>query len=302
MIGKYKIYKNGVLEREQENLITTFGKKYILKYLSNQVPNIGDSIAVGVSNTAATIGDLTLGFEFSRGLINVRSALVTSGIVIKAELDDTVGGLIYEMGLFPTVSNSSSGQFGTKVLSQCDPSLETWVGVGAGFIGADTTGPSRIGTEMVGIDATASSNINAIFQPFSENMEGYSPLDQLSLAYYNQNSSCNGITVSLLSDSSNYISYTFVPSSVGYFIKSWPFSSMITTGNPDLTNIATLQVNVSANSGGAALISLDGLIITDVDIYQDYGLISHSILTTPLAKLPDDTIEIEYYMDFTING
>lgn len=295
MIGTYSIYKNKVLVAKKCNLITTFGQTYILGYLASQVPTIGSAIAVGTSNTAANVADLTLGFEFSRGTIDIRS--INSGTVLmKASLDTTVGGLIYELGLFPTVSNSAAGQYGTKMLAQCDPTLEAW------SVGVANTSNFRIGTASLELDVTSGTTVNSLFSPFTENLSGYSVVDQFSLGYFINDVHASNITIQFQTDAADYYQYSFSPSTIsGYHIQSWNKTNFTTVGSPDISNINSVNISVTA-AGGNSVVEIDGLLITDKDIYQDYGLISHAILGSPVSKAPDETLDVEYSLAFTVNG
>lgn len=80
MIGTYRIYKNGELVCEKSNLITNFGKDTIWKYLSNSVSDWGGALAMGSGNTAATVTDTALAFEFARTAVLLKSPISSATV------------------------------------------------------------------------------------------------------------------------------------------------------------------------------------------------------------------------------
>lgn len=66
-------------------------------------------------------------------------------------------------------------------------------------------------------------------------------------------------------------------------------------GSPDLTNITSIGVEVTAGSGGNTVVYFDGLRVNDEDTFDpQYGLIARHVLTTPLKKPSGRPVDIEY--------
>jgi hypothetical protein len=57
-------------------------------------------------------------------------------------------------------------------------------------------------------------------------------------------------------------------------------------------------VGIKSKSSGASNVLLDGLILNDDDRYNtQYGLISRSVLSTPIVKVLGTEMDIEYKID-----
>ena len=73
------------------------------------------------------------------------------------------------------------------------------------------------------------------------------------------------------------------------------YSSGYGLGSPDQTSIVKIGVGVKAKASGASTVLFDGLRINDEDAFRtDYGLISRSVLTTPIVKTLGKQMVIEY--------
>ena len=73
------------------------------------------------------------------------------------------------------------------------------------------------------------------------------------------------------------------------------YSSGYGSGSPDQTSIVKIGVGVKAKLTGATTVLFDGLRINDEDAFRtDYGLISRSVLSTPIVKTLGKQMVIEY--------
>src|SRR5665647_3682267 len=87
MKGSYRFYQDGALVGEVENLITTAGKIYIMKYLAGYVQSIAQGLAIGLGATAATVADTSLAFEWSRVPILMTSAdYANTAIIFRGQI------------------------------------------------------------------------------------------------------------------------------------------------------------------------------------------------------------------------
>jgi len=75
MYGVYRVYKDGEMISESNNLITSNGKDVIHQYMAGIIQDWASSIAVGAYDTAATINDYKLKYEISRFGITTRSPI-----------------------------------------------------------------------------------------------------------------------------------------------------------------------------------------------------------------------------------
>ena len=117
LFGEYTVYQDGEEVCKSKNLITKFGKRYLTQYLAGQSNTNLRDIAIGIGSTEASINDTQLGFEFYRSPVTMSSidiqtssstGLSTYGVVYKTTVPVDVSGVIKELGLFPTVSLSST--------------------------------------------------------------------------------------------------------------------------------------------------------------------------------------------------
>jgi hypothetical protein len=75
MHGVYRLYKDGEMIAESNNLITSNGKDVIHQYMAGIIQDWASSIAIGAYDTAATINDYKLKYEISRFGITTRSPI-----------------------------------------------------------------------------------------------------------------------------------------------------------------------------------------------------------------------------------
>jgi hypothetical protein len=74
--------------------------------------------------------------------------------------------------------------------------------------------------------------------------------------------------------------------------------SNASTANVDPSNINQIGVVITPTSGESTSVGLDALRVNDEDTFNpDFGLISRSILSTPLVKLAGRQVDVEYRLD-----
>jgi hypothetical protein len=129
-------------------------------------------------------------------------------------------------------------------------------------------------------------------------LSGYSVNDSLTLAYKKADNNTSKIRIKFYSSSSAYYYADFIPSGsnedkVQSVSMSDVFNNIV--GSPDLTNITSIGVEVTAGSGGNTVVYFDGLRVNDEDTFDpQYGLIARHILTTPLKKPSGRPVDVEY--------
>lgn len=93
--GQFVARIDGVEIARSNNVVTNFGKDAILKYLCGTIPNWGGALAVGAGNTAASVADTRLAFEFSRNIVNLRAPSYSiDAAVAQASLTSNVVTLV----------------------------------------------------------------------------------------------------------------------------------------------------------------------------------------------------------------
>ena len=306
MFGEYVFYDNDKEIYRSKNLLTKFGKRYLTQYLAGQSNTNLKDIALGVGSTTATVNDTQLGFEFYKSPVSMSSidiqtssstGLSTYGVVYKTTIPVDVAGTINEVGLFPTVSLGST-DYASNSISTFENN-QSWTDSLGAYPSTTTTPFPKIGTSYLSIGASASQS-KEYFYNFNIDVSGYSALDSLTLAYYQSDTNLDYVFVRMYDSNNSYYEIRYSGDlSVGYKIKSLTlnnlYSSGFGSGTPDQTSIVKISCGVKAKSSGATVALFDGMRINDEDSFRtDYGMISRSVLTTPITKSLGKQMVIEY--------
>ncbi|QQO39729.1 minor tail protein [Streptomyces phage Belfort] len=297
MRGVYRFYQDGNLIAEQPNLITTEGQRLILRYLAGQSPSLGAAIGIGVSSVAATVNDTMLGFEVERVPVNLRNADYTNTMVIfKGTIDQDVVVNIYEMGLWSAAANNLSGEFDSRLLTTFDLELEAWSNVVA-----DTTA-NRTSVDAVRVNAGISSTTNASLD-VDMDLSGYSANDTFLLAFSKPNNNINTIKLifeDVIGGGNASLTKTVSSLGTGYNILQFRKGDFTITGTFSWETITRMSFDVTAG-GTAGYVILDGLRVEDLDTpNQDFTLVSHAILGSPIQKTNVAPMDVEYALDFNV--
>lgn len=292
MRGIYKFYQNGELIAQQENLITTEGKKAVLRYLAGQTGTLAQSLAVGTGQTAAAVGDLRLVFEVARQNITVTSPdFINQKLIFKATLPQEVEGNIYEVGAFTLSQYDTTG----RTLLNFDADTEPW---SAGTFPTDTT---RIGADSLRVNAALSTTTTSSLTNVLFDVSDFRDPDLFTMAYVPQDANLASLKIRLKTDASNYFEYTFTGLTTGYKVESFARNQMTKTGSPTWDNITSVDLLVTAKAAGATNVDFDGLRIDAAGIVNpDNVMISRTVLGTPVTKLGGMEMDVEYSLDVTI--
>lgn len=304
--GEYFFYEDGKEIYRSKNILTKFGKRYITQYLAGKSTSNLKDIALGVGSTAATINDTQLEFEFYKSVVNMSSVDIqtsqltgesTYGIVYKSTVPVDVAGVISEVGLFPSVTFGSTDYAGNSI-STFENNQE-WYDSNKEFAQALTSSEPKIGTYYISIGAASSQSKN-YFYNFNLDISGYSSNDSLTLAYYQPDLNLDYVFVRTYDSNDRYYEIRYPSNnSIGYKINSLTLNNLYTSGygngTPDNESIVKISVGVKAKSSGSTNVLFDGLRINDEDAFRsDYGLISRSVLSTPIVKTLGKQMDIEY--------
>lgn len=306
VFGEYVFYDDNKEVYRSKNLLTKFGKRYITQFLAGQSSTSLKDIAIGVGSTTATVNDTQLGFEFYRSPVTLNSidiqtssstGLSTYGVIHKTTIPVDVAGIINEVGLFPSVSLGST-DYASNSISTFENN-QSWSDSTGAFAPSVSTPSPQIGTSYLSIGASASQT-KEYFYNFNLDISGYSALDSMTLAYYQSDTNLDYVFIRTYDSNNNYYEIRYPgSSSVGYKINSLTlnnlYSSGFGSGTPDQTSIVKISVGVKSKSSGATAALFDGLRINDEDSFRtDYGMISRSVLTTPITKSLGKQMVIEY--------
>jgi hypothetical protein len=304
--GEYVFYEDGKEIGRTKNLLTKYGKRFLTSYLAGAVPFDNKDIAIGIGNTAASVNNTQLEFEFYRSAVNLGSidiqtdsgtGVSTYAVVYKTTIPSDVVGNIYEIGLFPTATDGNS-DYSSRFISTFENNLN-WLD-DSGLSATTVTTPSpRIGNTWFSISATSnSSNKYSLSTPFD--LTGYSQNDSLTLAFKQQDTNLDYVFVRFYSSLTDYYEMRFAGNSsllnkVTTSLLSNLYSSGFTSGSPDSESIIKISIGAKAKSSGATTVLLDGLRINDEDTFNTYSsIISRSVLSNPIVKSYGREIDVEY--------
>ncbi len=301
--GTYIYYENGKEIYRSSNVITKYGKRFLTNFIAGTDSFSSKAMAFGVDSTAATENDTRLGFEFYRtpvlfGSTDIQTANETTSysVVYKATIPQDVAGYITEVGLYPQFRESQSS-FDSKFILDFESQLD-WTNTPL-----ITLDESRIGEYLLKMSSNATSakeyktNIQAL------DLSGYSVNDTLRLAFIKYDANLQNIIIKFYSSDLDFYSVTISPASgTGYKLSSGitldNLFSNASTANVDPTNINKIGITITPTSGQSTSVGLDALRINDEDTFNpNFGLISRSILTTPLVKLAGRQVDVEYRLD-----
>lgn len=292
-------------------MITKFGKRFLSSYLAGMVGSQTKDLAFGIDSTAVQTNgnDTRLGFEFYRipvsfGSIDIQTDLSgnsTYSVVYQATIPQDVSGIIKEIGLYPSIK-SSINNYDSKFIADFENNLMWFKSDGSNPELVATTTASvkpRVGSYFSKVAVSASQSVEFLCSYSGLDLSGYTASDSLSIAYNQENTNLDSIVFKFYSSDSSYYSATFAgAASVTEPNKiSKVLFSTLTANNAyaDLSSIIKIGVTVTAKSSGQAIVYLDALRIDDEDTFDaNFGLISRSVLSSPVEKVAGKPADIEY--------
>ena len=309
--GQYRILSNGIELARADNVITTLGKRSILRYLAGLDSSFAGAIGVGCSASipnSPSVDDIHLGFEFARAPVTVTSVDYSNqDVIFKATLPTGQAGKVYEMGLFTYLDNKEAGAFSSKLLSSCGSS-ELWTATPSA-LAYDTTN-YRVGPEALLADITTSSGTQTFTSSVRFNLAGYSYTDEFGLAFVTYYNYIENIQVKFTNSSGTTMVGTFTPAShtAGTNVAQMQLVKLsklsFTNSSSDWSEIVTLQILVTAKSSASATnrgkVAVDGLRVYDNDtISSQYSLVSRAAVT-PVTKVASTPLDLEYRLRFSL--
>lgn len=302
-------------------MITKFGKRFLTSYLSGNNSFSTKELALGIGSTTpnAKGNDTRLEFEFYRLPVELSSFdVVQTGvdldgdpvysysIIYKSTIPQDISGVVSEIGLYPG-GRSSFNNFDSKFVTSFTNNFNWSDGTSNPISQSNTvdgsgnyTFLSKIGDTMVKIDSLSGASKEYTNSLISYDLSGYSVNDTIVIAYKKVDNNLSKIRVKFYSSDLAYYYVDFTPASgTGDKIQSLSlnnlFSNYTAAPNlPDPSSITKIGVEVTA-SGGNTSVYFDGIRINDEDTFDPtFGMISRSVLSTPLIKKPGRPVDIEY--------
>lgn len=304
--GTYIFYEDGKEIYRSSNVITKFGKRFFTNVIAGNIPNDLKDIAIGIDSTTATQNDTRLGFEFYRLPVTLSSTDIqtttgtTYSVVYKTTIPQDIAGTIAEVGLYPQ-TRSSVVNFDSKFISDFNNYLNWTSYTGYNPI-IDTTN-QKIGSNILKMNSNGTSS-DEFYTYLTLDLSGYSLNDTIRLAYYKYDDHLDNIGIEFYhTENSYYLATITPPVGTGYFISDdITIGSILegSVGQADASQISKIGIVINPKAGQSSSIAVDGLRINDEDTFDPiFGLISRSVLSSPIVKLAGRQVDIEYKLDLS---
>jgi hypothetical protein len=302
-------------------MITKFGKRFLTSYISGINEFVSKELALGIGSIApnAKGNDTRLNFEFYRLPVELSSFNILEDgvdgdgdpvynyfVTYKSTIPQDVSGVISEIGLYPG-DRLSFNNFDSKFITSFTNQFNWFSGSDNPTSQGNTqdangayTFLSKVSDSMIRVDVTSGQTKEYINSFISNDISGYSINDTIAIAYKKADNNVSKIRVKFYSSDLAYYYVDFTPESgTGDKIQTLTlnnlFSNYTAAPNlPDPSSIIKIGVATTA-SGGNTTVYFDAIRINDEDTFDPgYGLISRSVLSTPLIKKPGRPVDIEY--------
>lgn len=318
--GLFKFYQNGELIGEAQNSLTQVGRILAIKTLMGAIPSFGTSIGVGVSSVGnqtavdGLIPDTRLGFKVASSPVigsNLDNNPNYDVILFKSKLTDSLSYRIYEVGLFSDPLLSGATGYKDELVLGFENEDNLYLVSNGTFLNDDSytdntnifiTGANhttygdkfRIGRRALVLNGSGAVGTSNGFV----GLDQYDDLDKVTLSFY----SAGGVTIAARFYTDNsYRQYTFTSSTSGYHVISSDLGAGTTSGSGfDWASISKVEVQRTSGSSYAVL---DGLKLENVNLLDtNRGMVSRAVLPTPIVKLSNIPVDIEYTLRIGFNG
>jgi hypothetical protein len=302
-------------------MITKFGKRFLTSYLSGNNSFSSKEIALGIGSTSpnAKGNDTRLNFEFYRLPVELSSFDVLQNgvdgdgdpiyeyfVTYKSTIPQDVSGVVSEIGLYPG-GRQSLNNFDSKFITSFTNEFNWFSGSNNPTSQGNTqnssgeyTFLSKVSDSMIKVDVTSGQTKEYINSLISDDISGYSINDTIAIAYKKSDNNVSKIRVKFYSSDLAYYYVDFTPESgTGDKIQSLSLDNLFNnyTASPNLPDPSSItKIGVATTAtGGNTTVYFDAIRINDEDTFDPgYGLISRSVLSTPLIKKPGRPVDIEY--------
>ena len=310
--GTYIFYQDGKEIYRSANLITKSGKRYLTNFIAGNIPSPFKDLAFGIQSTAATDDDTRLKFEFYRcpvilnGTdIQTTGATTTYSVIYKATIPQGVSGVISEVGLYPS-TRTSLNNYDSKFLTDFS-SFVDWVSYNGynpePMLNISGTTYTKIGDNILKMSSNGTATEEYVLNT-NLDLSGYSVKDTITLAYYKFDNNLDSIGIEFYHTDNDYYTATITPPvGTGYKVSediTLADLFLNSTNAADASQIRKIGIVINPKSGLSTEVGMDGLRINDEDTFDpNFGLISRSVLGSPLVKLNGRSVDVEYKLDLS---
>lgn len=292
MQGLYRIYSNGYLIKEINNLITTQGKSRIRQILAGKTTGFASSILVGIGSTTPTVNDTELTFSVEGAdILNTMVDDINNKVYFKTSLPVGSQYKIYELGCYAANVNTVK-QYQQNSLLLTLGELTTWTS-SSGTHSLNSTN-TRVGASSIRYSLLA-AGVGTGSTPFQISLDQLPTNTVFKIGYFANNIA--SVKIRFKTTTADYYEGTIVPgTNNAYNISTLNKSDFTETGSPTWSNITIVEIQTTA-TGSAGTIDLDS-IRYDVPTNQDSSLLlSRALPAAPVIKPAGSTMDIEYLLE-----
>lgn len=307
--GTYVFKQGGEEIGRSENIITANGTRAILQYLTGASQDWAAAIAVGAIPITASSADVTLKYEIARSSVTMKSYKYgfPNQIIVKGTLSSEVSANIYEVGVYPYNTSQVLGKRDQLIIddfsfsynwlfSKINGSTVSNIPANSNTsyynnYAAQSAYSPRVGLYSLNIPANSTMSNSNLYV----NLSSYTSINTLDVLVNVTAGSSGTMTITLTDvngkTTSSPLSYSFNGSTLaGYQVLSANLPS-------DIISLSTISNIAIATSGTNSSITVDAMRISLLSEVGDLsGLVSRSVLTTPIAKIVGTPLDIEYYV------
>lgn len=302
--GTYIFKQNDVEIGRSSNIITANGRTMLLQYLAGSRLNWAADLAIGAIPTTPSSSDIQLNFETGRYPVIQKSyiaANATTGdpdlIVVRATVPENTYFNIYEVGTYATsIGNFASSSKNNLIVTDFSDALTSWSVISGPAVSTNTftpqgTGSPRTGNYSVNIATGTTYQNTNLSVPFNN----YSAADSLQILVYNTSAGNLAVKLTDVAGYTQTVNFTLQNNS-GYYSLSKAFDQSLGTGDSAVSKFSYLS-SISITTDSTAGVTIDAIKTSSAsEISMQESIVSKSVLTTPIAKLYNLPLDIEYYV------
>lgn len=261
-----------------------------MRYLAGYVPQIADTVSVGIGSTLESATDRSLDFEIIAVPIKqVGIDLTARKVVFKVTLPQGVSGYIREIALWADRQMRLGSQ---SMLTLADEDTEIWTG------GTWGTG-SRVNESTRVLSPAASQKASATLYGFSRNLQQLGALDNFAAAF-TVGANVASVELEFGLDDANYFRTTINAPLAGDKIHRVMKKDFVKTGTLDWSQVTQFRVSATATAAGAGEVKFDALRVDSADTDNAAVMVARKVLGAAYAKDLNEPLDIEYPLEVSI--
>jgi hypothetical protein len=255
-----------------------------------------------MNSSAPSITDTGLEFEITRVPVTL-STVRGSEIILSADIGTEVAGRIFELGVYPTVTNSFSAGFDDRVIANFS---ETWVdNLGTELLSSNFDGTEENPVARIGYRNLIMNNSGLVTSySVGIDLSGYSDLDSISMLYKIASTGSNKtVRLTFYDDQlptagTKYYDFILSGSTAGYKKETVQLGYFTETGN---FNNNVSRVELSTAAGAFATAHIDSIKLDDADeTNPNFALISRALIGQVGGSSSNDYFEKRSGTNMTI--